>query len=844
MSYLQRKETFGDAIIALLIRQANGPLTPMRLPRIVPSLGILGLCTFAHADQLLTVDASAPAPAPVSGTIKTGTSGAPGGHVLGINNQYLTRDGQPWLPVMGEFHYSRVPAERWEAELAKMKSAGVNIVSSYIIWSHHEPHEGRFDWKGERDLRRFVQLAQAAGLDVVVRIGPWAHAEARHGGFPDWVVDAMPTRRDDPQYLHHVARFYREIGRQLDGLLWKQGGPVIAAQIENEYNLAGPGRGAEHIRTLKDLALKAGIDVPFYTVTGWDHTLYPSGEVTPVFGGYPDEPWGSSTSELPPKETYAFRFDSRVSGDLGAQTHAGRKGTADSDMASTPFLGAEYGAGLPAMYRRRTLVSPDDIAAMLPVQLGSGVNLMGYYMFHGGRNPVGGTTLQESTSSGGYNDVPAINYDFNAPLGPDGQQRPVLAWLRPFHYFLNDFGALLAPMTVRKPELVPADGADLATPRLSVRSKDAQAFLFYNGHVRQYATPDQKAVRFAVKLPNGTVTLPRQAVDIPAGSYFIWPVNFDLDGHRLRYATAQPVARLDQGAAGSVYVFAAQAGIPTEFMVDGAERGCLSTHAQTADAGGDVAVGAIQPGLDAALRLRCAGKRPVTILVLGQDQARRLSIGTLQGQRRLVLSDAEAWFDKGRLVLRSPGQPGMRAAVYPALPAPVKASADLRLLAADGLFQVLEARLPAQQIEVSAKQVRDAQAMPPIRIGGNAKAALQPDPETFGAAAAWELELPRTLPRGLDDALLDIDFVGDIARLFDGTRMVDDWFYNGQRWQFGLRDLPARAKGPLTLTVLPLRADAPIYLPREHRPDFGGQPQLAGLRGVKVVPVYRVDIGR
>lgn len=74
--------------------------------------------------------------------------------------------------------------------------------------------------------------------------------------------------------------------------------------------------------------------------------------------------------------------------------------------------------------------------------------------------------------------------------------------------------------------------------------------------------------------------------------------------------------------------------------------------------------------------------------------------------------------------------------------------------------------------------------------------------------------------------------------------MVDDWFYNGQRWQFGLRDLPARAKGPLTLTVLPLRADAPIYLPREHRPDFGGQPQLAGLRGVKVVPVYRVDIGR
>jgi hypothetical protein len=43
--------------------------------------------------------------------------------------------------------------------------------------------------------------------------------------------------------------------------------------------------------------------------------------------------------------------------------------------------------------------------------------------------------------------------------------------------------------------------------------------------------------------------------------------------------------------------------------------------------------------------------------------------------------------------------------------------------------------------------------------------------------------------------------------------------------------------------VLPLRADAPIYLPREHRPDFGGQAQVAALRGVKVVPVYQVEIG-
>ena len=788
----------------------------------------------AGAEQLLTVDATAPAPDPRTGYIKLGTATAPGGHTLGINNQYLTRDGQPWLPVMGEFHYTRSPAASWDAELAKMKSAGIDIVASYIIWNHHEAAEGKFDWSGNRDLRRFVQLAHKHGLDVVVRVGPWSHAEVRYGGFPDWVVDAMPTRGNDPTYLRYVERFYREIGRQLDGLLYKQGGPVIGAQIENEYNLAGPGRGAEHIRTLKGLAVKAGIDVPYYTVTGWDQTLYPSGEVTPVFGGYPDEPWATSTKELPPKETYAFRFDTRVSGDLGAQTRASQQGTAETDMDKTPFLGAEYGAGLPAMYRRRTLVSTDDIASMLPVQLGSGVNLMGYYMFHGGRNPVAGTTLEESTKSGGYNDVPAINYDFNAPLGPDGQQRDVLASLRPFHWFLHDFGARLAPMTVRKPDVVPKDPTDLDTLRWSVRSRGDAAFLFYDGHIRQYPTPAREQVRFAVKLPGGTVTLPRKPVDLPAGSYFAWPVNFDMDGRRLTYATAQPLAKLDDGT----WVFAAQDGVPVEFAFGDKARGCVrAPRAHVDEAAGAVVVDGIQPGLDAAFTLGCAGEKPLTVVVLSQAQARQAAIGTFQGRRRLVLSEAQAYFDGGRLVLRSAGQPHVRAAVYP--PTPLKNAGR------DGLFQVFDTTLPARDVAVAAKPLRDAQPARPVRIGGNASAAVQPDPEAFGASAAWLLDVAASrTSKDVDSLLLDIDFTGDVARLFDGTRMVDDWYYNGQRWQFDLGNLPAKRQGPLTLTVLPLRADAPIYLPREHRPDFGGKPQVAELKAVKVVPVYRVEIGK
>jgi len=42
--------------------------------------------------------------------------------------------------------------------------------------------------------------------------------------------------------------------------------------------------------------------------------------------------------------------------------------------------------------------------------------------------------------------------------------------------------------------------------------------------------------------------------------------------------------------------------------------------------------------------------------------------------------------------------------------------------------------------------------------------------------------------------------------------------------------------------VLPLRADAPIYLPKEARPDFGGKAQLAQLRGVTITPVYKLSV--
>src|SRR5690348_14611467 len=235
---------------------------------------------------------------------------------LAVNNRYLELDGRPWFPIMGEFHYSRYPAEEWEVELRKMRAGGVDIVASYVFWNHHEAIEGVFDWTGSCDLGRFVRLAARAGLRFFLRPGPWIHAESRNGGFPDWLLATGELRCNDPRYLERVARLYREIAAQLRGLLWCDGGPVLGVQLENEYDRTGPGAGAEHIAELKRLAIAAGLTVPLYTVTGWPTLDIPARDVVPVSGAYPDGFWSGDTGVLPPSGVFQFNT-SRAIGEMG-----------------------------------------------------------------------------------------------------------------------------------------------------------------------------------------------------------------------------------------------------------------------------------------------------------------------------------------------------------------------------------------------------------------------------------------------------------------------------------------------------------------------------------------------
>ncbi len=807
------------------------------------------------APHPLVVDATAPVPPPVASSYAEGPSRAPDGDSITLNNRYLMRDGKPWLPVMGEFHYTRVPEYMWDEELLKMKSDGVQIVSTYVFWIHQEEVEGKFDWSGRRDLRRFVQLCAKNGLYIQLRIGPWDHGEARNGGFPNWLMKKVPKddlRKDVPAFMSYVKKFYDQIGTQVKGLMWKDGGPIIGVQLDNEYAMRGPNAGDAYILALKKLAIEAGLDVPLYVVTGWDNAVVPEGAVLPFYGGYMDAPWAGSRKQLPPNEVYAFRFGSRVSGSMGMMGPHDDKAPVDAAQvdAETPFLATEFGGGIEDTYHRRPIISANDVAAMYPVMIGSGVNLYGTYMFQGGENPEGKlTTLQESQATGYPNDVPVKSYDFQAPLGEFGQERESFRKIKIFNYFMNDFGDQLAPLAVRVPDVRPIGPSDFSVPRFSVRTNGGEGFVFWNNYVRYYPLPTWTNVQLTVKLPNEVLEIPRKPITVPSGAYFIWPFNFDLSGVMLKYSTAQLFTKLTAGGV-TTYFFVAIRGIAPQFAFDDKTAESIKAESgQVTEENGTRYVTNPRTGLSTAIVLRTKTGSEVKIVVLSQEEAESAWKVEVGGSEHLLFTHQQFFFGKSRIYLESIGSPEFRFQILPEVSKKLQGSFAIRTGAAVNGIRSYEATLPALKLQLDLRKIQNAGHVPPVKLGPpvswrkNSRVAEAPTDSAFAKAAKWQVTVPDSFPAELSELFIDAKYYGDVARLYSHGRLLDDNFYNGMPWKVGLKRFSSELKsGPLQLDILPLRKDAPIFLEKGRWPRFPKSGQVAELKSLTLVPEYRLSI--
>lgn len=729
----------------------------------------------------------------------------PDGVRLDVNSYYMTIGGKPVIPVMGEFHYSRYPHEQWEEEILKIKAGGVNVIPTYVFWSLHEEQEGIFDWSRNKNIRKFFELCKKHKMHTIVRIGPFAHGEIRNGALPDWLFSKpLDVRSNDELYLYYVKRLFGEIAKQLEGLYYKDGGPIIGTQIENEHQHSAapwgiiyPGErvdvttaiydaaitkegvsvqdkkittaqlGDLHMKTLKGMAEEAGIITPFYTATGWGNAAVIGNEAIPVTAAYTYPFWGE-----PSMSPFCMFKDIQLEPDYAPVRY---------ETDKFPSFCAEMGAGIQMIYKRRPIVTAKAAEALMVRTLGSGANGIGYYMYHGGSTPkmIGGV--------GSFNDepmgMPKVSYDFQAPLGEFGLEHASYRTLRLLHSFLADFADRLAPMETVLPEeyekMVPSNRETL---RYAARMKGRSGFVFMvNFQDHDTARMDQKDLQLCLDLKSETIRIPAKGTfTLPKDESVILPFNFYMEDAVLKYATAQLLMKLDDNGI-EHYFFFAPDGMKPEYVFD---ENTIKGNA----------VFTPVPGLKSTFMIRTKNNKKVKITTLTRQQA--LNSSKVNG--KLLITDATTLPDEDKVFLLNFGNNKFEYVLYPSTQG----------------FKTQTISVPVVKPDFSVKKV-------------NAR--------RFSVHFS-DVEKPSHVK----EYFLRLNYTADVAMAFLKGTLVLDQFYHGAPWIIGLNRFSEQIKSEdMNFYFRPLCSDVPflIDLPKKVIPDFKNGP-VCMVNEVDIVPEY------
>jgi beta-galactosidase len=188
-----------------------------------------------------------------------------------IRDGIVIVDGAPKVLVTADYPYYRDRREFWEDRLRAIREhLGIEVVSCYVPWRHHQPRpDSPPDFTGHshpgRDLLGFLDRCRRVGIAVILKPGPFIHAETDYGGLPDWVCpdrdpaiepvldsagqpatwsgpagpDGAPGQWPLPAplgqaFLGHTAQWLRTVGKEVLEPASHPHGPVLLVQIANE----------------------------------------------------------------------------------------------------------------------------------------------------------------------------------------------------------------------------------------------------------------------------------------------------------------------------------------------------------------------------------------------------------------------------------------------------------------------------------------------------------------------------------------------------------------------------------------------------------------------------------
>ncbi|MEW5960559.1 MAG: beta-galactosidase, partial [Chloroflexota bacterium] len=144
------------------------------------------------------------------------------------------------LPLLAaEFDYFRIPREKWELLLIRLKQMGANALSLTVPWGFHEFNQGSVDLAGvthpRRDLKGLLALGAALEWPCLLSVGPYSHCGVLNEGLPLWL---SPQAEDFETHLaQSVEGWYKALSKALAEQQWP-GGPVIALSINSAPTLS------------------------------------------------------------------------------------------------------------------------------------------------------------------------------------------------------------------------------------------------------------------------------------------------------------------------------------------------------------------------------------------------------------------------------------------------------------------------------------------------------------------------------------------------------------------------------------------------------------------------------
>ncbi|XP_034023881.1 beta-galactosidase-1-like protein 2 [Thalassophryne amazonica] len=304
---------------------------------------------------------------------------------LRANGSQFTLEGKPFLILGGSIHYFRVPRAYWEDRLLKMKACGLNTLTTYVPWNLHEPERGMFNFQDQLDLKAYITLAAELGLWVILRPGPYICAEWDLGGLPSWLLQDkhMQLRTTYPGFVDAVNIYFDRLVPVIKPLMFEEGGPIIAVQVENEYGSYA--KDEKYLLFIKNCFQSRGINELLLTSDNWDGLSYCGVEGV------------LKTINLQRLSFGAIQYLAEM------QPHK-------------PLMVMEYWSGWFDLWgEHHHVFNAEDMVAVLSEILERGVSI-NLYMFHGGTN----FGFMNGAIDFGTYKPQVTSYDYDAPLSEAG----------------------------------------------------------------------------------------------------------------------------------------------------------------------------------------------------------------------------------------------------------------------------------------------------------------------------------------------------------------------------------------------------------------------------------------